>query len=331
MNILVFEVSTIESRTHLYSEGYNMLKSILFDLDQIKNYSVDYLINPKLKISNLRQCNAIYISDLDSWLNHNIHNYDCCLFIAPEDNLIQYTYTKFFEEREIEIIGSNSTASYICTSKDRTYHEIDEDILKIPSIKLSKEEITYDKINHILTKQDIIIKPDSNTSSNNIYHIHTKQDLKNTINLIKKTDIEYFLIQQYIPGKSISVSALCNNNYIDIISINSQEILENEKQITYEGCETPINHPLENKIINISKKIIKSIDGLKGFIGIDFIINEDDIYFVEINSRITTPYIVLQKVSEVNLTEALINLVLYSKETKINLKGKGKFYKENKK
>ncbi|WP_455646176.1 ATP-grasp domain-containing protein [Methanosphaera sp.] len=330
MNILVFEVSTIESTPHLYSEGYNMLKSILLDLEQVEEYSVDYIINSEIKINEIKKCNAIYIKkDFDSWLNDNIQNYDCCLFIAPEDNLIQYKYTKFFEENNITIIGSNSVASYTCTSKTRTYNEIPNTILKIPSIKLSKEEITYDEIKKIINTSNIIIKPDSNTSSNNIYHIHTNQELKNTINLIKKTNIEYFLIQEYIKGKSISVSALCDKDYVDIISINSQEIWENGKQITYNGCKTPITHPLEQDIIKTSEEIIKNISGLKGFVGIDFIIDEEKIYFVEINSRITTPYIVLQKLSNVNLTEALINLVLYSKKTHIYLEGKGKFYKKN--
>lgn len=305
-----------------------MLKSMLSDLNDVDEYFVDYLLNKKITLSDYANCHCIYIeNDLYQWLNDNCDRYDCCIFIAPEDDLIQYNITKLLEQHDISIIGSRSYASYICSSKYRTYQELSKHILKIPSIKIDVNNINYKNINDNYDLNNTIIKPDDRTSSDLIYNIESIDDLKKIMRIYKKESIEYALIQKYIDGTPISISALCNNNYINCISINSQEISHKNNQIKYLGCKTPINHPLQEEIIKISKNIIKQINGIRGFIGIDYIIKNNNIYFVEINSRITTPYIVLHNISNINLTKTLIELVLYNKENNIYLNKKGQFFK----
>lgn len=327
MKILVFEYSTVIYENHLISEGLNMLKSILSDLNKINDYDVDYLINEELKIENYSNCNAIYINNkLEEWLEKNCDNYDCCIFIAPEDDLIQYNITRILEKHEVIIIGSKSSASYICSSKHKTYETLPSKIIKIPSIKININNNNHKYLTEFLNKYNVIIKPDDRTSSNLIYHVNNLTDLKKIIQEYKKESIKTALLQKYIPGQSLSVSTICNKEYIDCISINSQEILD-KKQITYIGCKTPITHPLKKEIICLSTEIIKNIEGLYGFVGIDYIIHENKIYFVEINSRITTPYIVLHDIVNVNLTQTLIELVLYNKRKKIKINKKGTFYK----
>ena len=113
-------------------------------------------------------------------------------------------------------------------------------------------------------------------------------------------------LQEYISGDSVSVSIICDDSFVNCISINSQEIRTENNKITYIGCVTPIEHEYKNELFQISERIIKSIPNLKGFVGIDYIINEDKIYFVEVNARITTPFIVLQKQCNDNLIEKII-------------------------
>lgn len=328
MKVLVFEYSTVIFEDNLISEGLNMLKSLLSDLDGIKEYDVTYLLNKNLKIDIYPHSNVIYIDcDLCEWLDNNCSNYDCCIFIAPEDDLIQYNITCILEKNDVFLIGPTSNASYICSSKYKTYIEVPSNIRKIPSFKIDVSMTDYDYINKHIDLKDSIIKPDDKTSSNLIYHIHNIEELKKIITTYEKNSIKTAIIQQYIVGTPISISAICNNKYIKCISINSQEITESKNQIKYMGCKTPIEHPLKERIIDISKDIIKSINGLYGFIGIDYIISKNEIYFVEINSRITTPYIVLHNIVNVNLTQTIIELLLADKKREITINNNGTFYK----
>jgi len=170
-----------------------------------------------------------------------------------------------------------------------------------------------------------IIKPDNRTSSDLIYIVENKKIFEKIKKIYNEQNIDEILVQEYIDGESVSVSLICNTSDIHFISVNSQEISLKNSKIEYKGCKTPLIHPCEKKLIEISEKVIKSIPGLKGFVGIDYIIKKDKIFFVEINSRITTPYIVLQKNCSQNLTNNMINFVINNQKIELTFKKQGEF------
>ncbi len=328
MKLLVFEYSSICLNETLLSEGFNMLKSVLDDLDNNPFFDIYYLINRSIESFDYENLKSIYLDDdLFTWLKNNSKDYDYALFIAPEDDLIQYNITKILEDNNVTIIGSDSESSYICSSKKLTYNKVPDNILKINTIKCKTDEIDYDIIKRKINKNKFIIKPDDKTSSDLIYIITDENSFNKVKNIYKRNHIDYLLVQEYIEGKPISVSLICNENSMVCLSINSQEIIQNNNRIKYIGCETPIKHPLEKEIIEISNIIVNSIPGLKGFIGIDYIIQKEKIVFVEINSRITTPYIVLQKICNQNLTNGIIDYVINNKTVELTFEKQGKFFR----
>ena len=48
---------------------------------------------------------------------------------------------------------------------------------------------------------------------------------------------------------------------------------------------------------------------MKGFIGVDFVVEDDYIYLLEINSRFTTSYVGLQKIININIAKTIIDLI----------------------
>ena len=126
------------------------------------------------------------------------------------------------------------------------------------------------------------------------------------------------LIQKHIKGEVISTSNIKTKTHTKTISINSQKITEKDNTITYHGCKVPIKIPEEKELMKINYEILDSIEGLNGYIGVDYIIT-DKIYLLEINPRITTPYILLQKLSDKNLTHELIENTLHDRKTEIKL------------
>ena len=186
-------------------------------------------------------------------------------------------------------------------------------------------EPLYEIIAHKINQKVFIIKPDNRTSSDLIYIVDNESTCNKVKNIYKNNDIDYLLVQEYIEGMPISVSLICNKDDVNFLSINSQEIIQKGCKIEYIGCKTPIKHHLENELIEISNEIVKCIPGLKGFVGIDFIIQDEKIFLVEINPRITTPYIVLQKSCNQNLTNSIIDFVLNNKTINLKFEKQGKF------
>ena len=77
----------------------------------------------------------------------------------------------------------------------------------------------------------------------------------------------------------------------------------------YLGGYVPYEHPLKDKVFKYAKKACEYVPGLKGFVGIDFIIEDDYIYLLEINSRFTTSYVGLQKIININIAKTIIDLI----------------------
>lgn len=328
MKLLVFEYSSVCLRNSLIAEGFYMLNALLSDLEHISFFDTYFLINEKYDSFNFNNCQSIYPNcDIMDWLKNNCHKYDYCMFIAPEDDFVQYNITKILEENNVNVLGSYSKASFICSSKFLTYENVSNKVLKIKTIKLDLNDVDYKKIKNINDSFDLIIKPDNKTSSNLIYHIHSKEELDETLKIYKKNNVNDILLQEFITGEPVSVSVLCDENYVNCISVNSQVIKKIDCNIEYIGCIAPIKHEHENKLYDISREIVQSIPGLKGFVGIDFIIQKDDIYFVEVNARLTTPFIVLQEECNENLTEIIINTIKNKKREKITFEKTGKFTK----
>ena len=326
MKLLVFEYSSICLCDNLLSEGTNMLKCVLNDLKDSPIFEVYCLINKNIDLTEYDNIKAINLEyDLFEWLKIHSKNFDYCLFIAPEDDLIQFNITRILEENRVQIIGCDSKSSYICSSKDLTYENVPSNVLKIKSFKFKSDEITYEMIKDKL-KTPFLIKPDDRTSSDLIFIIDNKKICEKVRDVYVKNNIEHLLVQEYVEGTPISVSLVCNEKNVTMISVNSQEIEKNNNKIMYMGCKTPIEHPLEKELDEISRNIVLSIPGLKGFVGIDYIVQDKTIFFVEINSRITTPYIVLQKNCRENLTCSIIDYVIHEKNTiDLTFERQGKF------
>lgn len=329
MKLLVFEYSSVCLDDNLVFEGFHMLRGLLNDLEHVSFFDTYFLIDEKLDVFSYENCKSICLDcELFEWLDTYINQFDYCLFVAPEDNLIQYRLTSLLEEKNIKILCPDSRASFVCSSKYLTYNNIPDDILKINTLKMKRDSVDLNKIEEDF-KYNFIIKPDDRTSSDLIYHITNKDEFESVLNVYSDNNINTILIQEYLSGESVSVSVVCYEDDVNCISVNSQMIKSENNCLEYIGCTSPIEHDYKTELYDISKRIIKEVPGLKGFVGIDYIIHDKKIYFVEINSRITTPFIILQEKCNENLTENIIKTIHNKKTEKITFNGKGKFIKTN--
>lgn len=300
-----------------------MLNRILTDLNSL-DYDVNYLLHEKLDIDT--DATRITLNgELTDWLKKYAGEYEYCIFIAPEDELIQYKITKILSNLGVKIIGPGTTTSYICSSKSRTYDHL-KDVKMIPTLKVNLDDLreAYDFINQY---EECIVKPDDRTSSDYVFKIRSFKDLEDKLKILNDNGIYDILLQEFINGTAISASILCSQNSFNMLSVNLQKIKTTNNNITYDGCITPINHPLHENIKEVSENIIKQFNDIRGFIGIDYIISKNDLYLVEVNSRFTTPYIVLSEKTMENLTEVVINTILEDKKHNITILESGEFNK----
>jgi len=323
LKILILEYATALGikDPSIYAEGTAMLNGLL---DDLKSKNVDYLVSEVYNHLNDNYNNPVELKgDLMEWLDKNISFYDSCLVIAPEEELILYRIIELIEKKGIEVIGSSADAVMKCSDKYEMYQSLKG---KVPIIET--ERVFFDEIDNYEyhDNRNKVIKPADGVSCSGITVVNDLNGFKEAAYNLQ-TGLPYFIVQDFIEGTSASVSLLSNGDEALPLSLNYQNIEFSQGRINYKGGKVPLKHKIEDEAKNVAKNAVESIKGLKGYVGADMILG-DRTYLVEINSRITTPYVALREILDLNLGEAIINSIHGKLPSKINLNGNVSFHKE---
>lgn len=325
-SILVFEYFTAsgEKDRCIISEAEALLFSLL---DDLKDFNVDLIINESSGgvVKNYGNVNPILINqDVVSWLEKNADQFNKAIFISAENNNNLYNITKILEENDVKIYNSSAEACLKSSDKYETYEALPNTIPQPRSFRFKIDSKGYWKraIENLhekwqaedpLTPLKLIIKPLMGVDCEDIIIIEKIEDLTSDLDKIF-TPGSRVLVQEYIEGIDISVSLISDGKNALPISLNEQYVELKENKGIYIGGRLPFESKFKDEAFDIATKAIESIDGMKGFVGVDLRINSDEkdiysVYLLEINSRFTTPYVGLSKIANFNIGKSIIDLI----------------------
>lgn len=308
MNLLIFEYASALGikDPSLTAEGKAMLRGLTCDLESLP---ASYLISKNIDAIEGSKCKPIVIDgDIGGWISDNISQFDFCLPIAPEEDFILCGLTRLIEKNGVQVVGSDSDAVRICSDKYLTYSLLKDKVPVIPTHRVSWEDTGI--YSQGISGDKKVVKPADGVSCSAVQIVDSEDSFKNaTLKVREVSSLPYFLVQDYIEGVSASVSLLTNGKKAIPLSLNQQNITIEEGIINYNGGKVPMTHPLENEAKKIAKNAVESIPGLKGYVGVDVILGDEQVHLVEINSRVTTPYVALRNMLSFNLGQAMIQAV----------------------
>jgi predicted ATP-grasp superfamily ATP-dependent carboligase len=108
------------------------------------------------------------------------------------------------------------------------------------------------------------------------------------------------VLQQFVPGTAASVSALADGRDAVALALNAQR-LRSSPPFSYEGGETPLDHPLAPRAIEAALGACRAVRGLRGLVGVDLILTDRDAVVIEVNPRLTTAYLGVRAAIDENL------------------------------
>ncbi|MCS3901271.1 ATP-grasp domain-containing protein [Methanococcus voltae] len=227
--------------------------------------------------------------------------------IGPENDNELEKLTQIIENnKNIVNLGCNSEGVKIAGNKYLTYLAIKDTVptpYTLPIKKyIIKENLGCDGIHDVIGDNLIVQEYFEGVPYSYIFIVSKK--LKNELN--KEVNNE-----------------LINNRYdLYPICMNKQYIEE-----CYCGGEININHKLKETAKELCAKALQCIDGLNGYVGVDFMINEEtnEITIIEVNPRITTSIHGIN--TEPPLSELLIKNITAKMDLNYVVKKGIKFYR----
>lgn len=135
-------------------------------------------------------------------------------------------------------------------------------------------------------KAPCVVKPSNGGSSVGVSIVKNDGELKNAINKAKKYDNEV-IVEEYLKGTEVSCGIL-GNEILPVIEIVPKNHFFNyeakyTKGMSEEICPARLSNIITKKIQTETKRIFKIIGG-RGYVRVDFIVKNDKIYVLEINT-----------------------------------------------
>ena len=213
-----------------------------------------------------------------------------------EDGEVQ----KLLQRNKVKFTGSNSFPSALAFNKAMTKKEIKKmGILTPKSLEISRDiwndyegDFAVSQIESLVGSK-VIIKPISSGSSAGIKFVNDKTQTSQVINELLE-NYDKLLVEEFISGREVTCGALENFREQELYVFPAVEIITNQDDCfftteakyngkTTEICPAQLSFDQRANIAETTAKVHKELK-LSQYSRSDYIINDDKLYFLEVNT-----------------------------------------------
>ena len=303
----------------LAKEGALMRDALLVDLRELDMFDItvmhDARLMPpaqaklaiKVESASFRECFAEAISQVDLvWL------------IAPEtDGTLLELSELCYEAEKLEngpaFIGSGFDAMLTGTSKTLCCEALQSAKIYTLPVHAGEDLMQQPYYEALPEHGRWVAKPEDGAGCEGIRLFDSLSALKSWI----ADDERYlhYLAQPYQEGTAASLSMLCRNGKAWLLSCNQQHVECDGHQFKLTGVTVNGMLAYWQRFETIARKIAQMLPDALGYIGVDLIVDteNDKIYVLEINPRLTTSYTGLHQALGANPAKLILDCVLEDK------------------
>lgn len=245
--------------------------------------------------------NIAYCQMANCRINHNINNSDCNLFFQnkleeicnkdPDSQFLFYNFTyayQFSDKIRKHTIGLNSYGLLdMLSDKIRCRMVLNNIVDTVPFITLKGRECSFSNIRKFFSDAtEFVVQKKYSSGGEGTFIIRETSDIT------KISNSDEYLISPYLDNSiSLNIHIAIINDKTVLFPASVQIITEHQGYLLYQGadfiCYNYISEQMKRKVENMSKKIgnFLSKRGYKGVLGIDYLIKNQTLYFMEINPR----------------------------------------------
>jgi tyramine---L-glutamate ligase len=291
----------------LAAEGAMMRDALLKDLAEIPNVEVTTTHDARLPSPTCAQSTAVsYADDVWSIWNQHIADADAVWLIAPETAGALARLSAMVRDQHKTLLGCAIEAVRMAASKFTTSR-----VLRAAGVN-AVNAYMFDG-----WPQDNpgpwVAKADDGAGCENSVYFETSAALLQWMQGREATHI----IQPYEKGIAASICMLCHEGQAWLLSCNSQKIALQQSgpessTFIYSGSVLNCMAEYWQVFEKIATQVARVMPDLSGCVGIDVVVDGEDVHVLEVNPRLTTSYAGLSRAMGCNPAQMVIDL-LYNK------------------
>lgn len=303
------------------AEGYGMLRSLISDFKRAGHEVVTFLDERIWKLDPLLEADDVIpiksSNELKKKMEEASRSSDFTYVIAPEAGGILRDLVNLVEEAGGRSLNCRPDAIDEVSKKSNIYERLRKVGVKVPEtveVDFRSGVESFKRVARDLGFP-LIFKPVCGVGCSGMSLVKNEDEIKSAVEKIRIEGGGSFLIQNFVKGIDTSISAICSERETLPLTLNFQMVTLSSPSLTsrYYGGIVPLHHPMEREAFEIAKKAIGVFKGLRGYVGVDIVLTDGGPLVMEINPRLTTSYIGLRRVIDLNPAQAIVDAVMESK------------------
>lgn len=292
-----FDYATVHSVLAIKEMGY---EAIIMN-NNPETVSTDFSISDKLYFEPLALEDVIHVVGLEK----------------PEGVIVQFggqtaiNLAEGLKRRGVKILGTNLEAIDKAENRDKFEQLLSELNLLRPEgksvVKLSQAHVVASCIGY-----PVLVRPSYVIGGSRMEIVHDDLELENYLAKSKGIDYEHpVLIDKYITGIEVEVDAISDGETVIVPGIMEHI----ERSGVHSGDSIAVYPPqridknVKNKCMEAAEKIAQALH-VKGLINIQFIVQEDNVYVLEVNPRASRTIPFLSKITGVTMANIATRCIL---------------------
>jgi len=290
----------------LAKEGLLMLTALLNDLMAIE-HSITALVDWRFLNNFDSSIEIIPIekeTDILAIFKSTLRFVDAVWLIAPETEQILFNFSQIVESSNKILLSSSSLAIIQTADKWQSYQCLSSH--HIPTVAT-----TILTKNTQVNSQQKVIKARDGVGCEHNFIVNSQEELISLITQFEQPN--NYIIQPFIEGKVLSISALFKQGKAQLLCVNRQQIEIIHQQFKLRGCE--VNYQIGlvpfQQLLN---QIARAFPELWGYVGIDLIQQSQQLIVLEINPRLTSSYAGINSALGINVAADVLKLLEFDLE-----------------
>ncbi len=305
------------------SEGFAMLRTLISDFKAAGHYVTTTLDSRLARLTPPIDADCIVpvfsSREVQVAIRKVSASADAAYVIAPETEGVLQSLVESVEQTGAASL--NCPASTIGKVTDKTFLQASLRKLGLPTpetimFSVADGVAEIKRAVHGRLHFPLIFKPSNDVACCGLSVVRNESQVADAVGKIKReSSSKRFLAQELIKGAAASVSLISTGSEALSISLNRQDVMIGAPDVisSYNGGLVPFDHPLRPRAFAVAEKIVKSFRDLRGYVGVDLVLTEEEAVAIEVNPRLTTSYIGLRRVVNFNPAQAIVNAVLKHK------------------